>query len=137
MSALEKLENLFTVYVPMFGKAETVGGEIIRAVVRIGYRYMNDGDCFWQSYGVETCGSSMLYLCKFGAPFTTWENQNVGVEYGVSELEKLYEVTVDYLDNHKKLFEQKNNEDSRTGFSSEANERYAYWLEEENEEDEY
>ena len=41
---------------------ETVGGEIIRAINRLGYRWWNDGDKFFVGYGVETCGSDALLI---------------------------------------------------------------------------
>ena len=38
------LEDWFEEYVPSMGKADTVGGEIVRAFSRIEYRSYNDGD---------------------------------------------------------------------------------------------
>ena len=40
----ETLDGLFDKYVPVSGKAETIGGEIVRAISRITYRFYNDGD---------------------------------------------------------------------------------------------
>lgn len=54
--------EMYEKYVPSMGKADTVLGEIIRAVSRIIYRWYNDGDRFTDDYGVETAGSSALYL---------------------------------------------------------------------------
>ena len=50
-------------YVPASGAAVTVGGEIIRAMDRVIYRYWNDGDRVGEGYGNETCNSSYRYLC--------------------------------------------------------------------------
>ena len=44
-------EALFDEYVPACGKAKTLGGEILRAISRIVYRYYNDGDTVWHYYG--------------------------------------------------------------------------------------
>lgn len=58
----DKLEMLFEVLVPSRGKADTVAGELVRAMMRILYRDYNDGDLFYEGYGIETCGSSVAYL---------------------------------------------------------------------------
>ena len=49
---------------PASGKAETVAGEIIRAVDRIWYRWNNDGDKINVGYGKETCNGTARYLEK-------------------------------------------------------------------------
>lgn len=56
------LEYLFDKLVPSSGAAETVAGEYVRAIMRILYRDYNDGDKFFEGYGLETCGSSAEYL---------------------------------------------------------------------------
>lgn len=56
------LEVLFEELVPSEGTAETVAGELVRAMMRVLYRDYNDGDKFYESYGIETCGSSIAYL---------------------------------------------------------------------------
>ena len=55
-------EELFDKYVPAMGIAETVGGEILRAMTRILYRFYNDGDMVGVGYGNETVNSSDRYL---------------------------------------------------------------------------
>ena len=70
MKAFEQLEqlnrdffdNLRDQYVPACGPAETFGGEIIRAMDRVIYRYFNDGDMVFVGYGNETCNSSYRFL---------------------------------------------------------------------------
>lgn len=57
-----KLDKLCKKYVPPYGEAKTVYGEILRAYARLAYRFYNDGDMFFKGYGVDTCGSSLLYL---------------------------------------------------------------------------
>ena len=49
---------------PVSGKAETVAGEIIRAVDRIWYRWYNDGDKINVGYGKETCNGTARFLEK-------------------------------------------------------------------------
>ena len=55
-------EELCDKYVPASGQAKTVGGEIVRAVSRIHYRFYNDGDFAGYGYGIETVGSACSYL---------------------------------------------------------------------------
>lgn len=65
-NAEEKIISLFEELVPFKGKADTVAGEIIRAISRIGYRYNNDGDCIGIEYGNETCNPAARYLKSVG-----------------------------------------------------------------------
>lgn len=58
----KQLEVLFEELVPSSGKADTVAGELVRAMMRILYRDYNDGDLFYEGYGIETCGGSVAYL---------------------------------------------------------------------------
>lgn len=60
------IQILFDQLVPPQGPAETVAGEIIRAMMRILYRDYNDGDKFYEGYGIETCGSCAVYLADHG-----------------------------------------------------------------------
>ena len=55
-------DELFDKYVPKQGKADTIGGEIIRAANRIIYRYYNDGDMAGFGYGKETVNPACRYL---------------------------------------------------------------------------
>ena len=48
------------------GKSDTVRGELIRAVNRIGYRFYNDGDQIGRGYGNETCNAAGRYIGKYG-----------------------------------------------------------------------
>lgn len=60
--ASNKLEVLFDKLVPNSGTAQSVAGEMVRAMMRILYRDYNDGDVFYEGYGLETCGSSAEFL---------------------------------------------------------------------------
>lgn len=61
-----RINELFEVLVPIEGKADTVAGEIIRAISRIGYRNYNDGDHVGVGYGRETCNPAARYLMSLG-----------------------------------------------------------------------
>jgi hypothetical protein len=56
------LEELFQKLVPGSGMAETVEGELVRAIMRVWYRYYNDGDYYFRGYGKETVGPTVYYL---------------------------------------------------------------------------
>lgn len=58
----EEINALFEELVPASGKADTVAGEIVRAVARIGYRNYNDGDHIGVGYGKQTCNPAARYL---------------------------------------------------------------------------
>lgn len=58
----KELTKLFDKLVPSNGSADTIEGEMVRAIMRIWYRYFNDGDYFFRGYGKETCGSSVDFL---------------------------------------------------------------------------
>jgi len=58
------LDKYFDELVPSSGKAGTVNGEIVRAANRIGYRWYNDGDKFFEGYGAVTAGPAMAFLTK-------------------------------------------------------------------------
>jgi hypothetical protein len=60
----DRINALFKELVPASGPAETVAGEIIRAICRIGFRWVNDGDQLGIGYGKETCNPAGRYLAK-------------------------------------------------------------------------
>lgn len=61
-STIDRLNGEFERLVPNSGKADTKAGEIVRALNRIGYRYLNDGDKVGQDYGNETCNPAARFL---------------------------------------------------------------------------
>lgn len=62
----ERLSKLFNELVPDMGKAESLAGEMVRAINRIGYRFCNDGDMVNQGYGKETCNAPARFLMNKG-----------------------------------------------------------------------
>lgn len=60
----ERLNSYFEKLVPASGKADTVAGEIVRALSKIGYRYFNDGDMIGVDEGNETCNAPARYLAE-------------------------------------------------------------------------
>ncbi len=57
-----RLHKLFDELVPASGKADSLAGELVRAVARIGYRFFNDGDRIGLGYGKETCNPAARFL---------------------------------------------------------------------------
>ena len=55
-------DDLFDELVPDMGPAKSLGGEIVRATARIGYRWYNDGDKVYVGYGRETCNQAARFL---------------------------------------------------------------------------
>lgn len=111
-----ELEELFNKYVPRIGKADTVGGEIVRAISKIGYRNFNDGDHIGVGYGNETCNAPARYLA------VTIPDMNISGIIGdmwgtISDdmydigLEKLEKMIVMYLHQHMELFKTENFDD--------------------------
>jgi len=111
----EKINKLFEELVPASGKADTVAGEIIRAVSRIGYRNYNDGDHIGVGYGKETCNPAARYLvAKAGGRV----ERAIADMWGVEEdsrydamVETLETEVVAYLELHPELKEAENKED--------------------------
>lgn len=62
----EPFETAFDLLVPESGNCETVAGEMIRAMMRLLYRDYNDGDLFYEGYGLETAAPAASYLMENG-----------------------------------------------------------------------
>lgn len=68
-------EELTKRYVPFKGKASTVGGEMLRCINRIAYRYFNDGDTVARYYG------GTRNLLKGANTFLMKKSLSLGFEY--------------------------------------------------------
>lgn len=64
VSSDDPLDEAFKLLVPADGKASKVAGELVRAMMRIIYRDYNDGDLFYDGYGIETCADCVAYICE-------------------------------------------------------------------------
>lgn len=111
----DPLHVAFELLVPSSGKADTVAGELIRAVNRIIYRDLNDGDLFYEGYGIETCGDAVAFLCE-KIPYLEREFEDIamrtmqGQNYTDAINDIAYEV-LDYIYNNEDLVIASNNED--------------------------
>ena len=57
---------LYDELVPMSGKCDSLAGEMVRAIARIGYRFFNDGDWLNVGYGIETVNPAARFLLSVG-----------------------------------------------------------------------
>ena len=103
---------------PGMGKADTVAGEIIRAVDRIHYRWWNDGDRINVGYGKETCNGTARYLEKIRGtefPVEIWSGRLNDDEY-TEFTERLVEEMFAFIKARPELEATPNTEDSRADF---------------------
>ena len=132
----ERINELFEELVPSNGKADTVAGEIIRAVCRIHYRNWNDGDHIGVGYGKETCNAAARYLMTVG----NQEMRDILCDMWGMISDRVYDaavatllyLTLDYLDEHPELKRVANTEDLWDYYIKEEDEDY-----DEDEEEDY
>lgn len=124
-----KWGKLFDEFVPGEDEADTVAGEILRAVCRIQYRYYNDGDMIGTDYGRYTCNAPARYLiavCRNNSIErqirTMWGMFDVD-EYE-KQLDKLKDLIWDYLTDNAELFFKKNNDDMWEWFDDEEDKQW-------------
>lgn len=122
-------QNLYHDLVPEQGKAETVAGEIIRALNWIGYTYYETGDVYFVGYGLDTAGSEAIYLSKISKAFETLINTLYPQQYFITTSQKKsYENFLKTLEikllqeikNNPELILKRNTTDSRTKYVNEA-----------------
>lgn len=111
----DPIQTAHELLVPMSGKADTVAGEIVRAMMRILYRDYNDGDLFYDGYGIETCGDAVAFLCdKVPDTYSSFEiialNNLTDSSYS-DAINDIANEVLDYLYANPELFTQKNDED--------------------------
>ena len=106
--------ELFDKYVPFIGKADTVGGEIVRAISKIVCKNFSDGDCIGVGYGNETCNAPARYL-KYvtkEADIRALIDDMWGNEFDYDDkLERLEKLVYQYVTDNEWVFERKNDDD--------------------------
>lgn len=98
---MQRLSDLTDRLMPPCGPAATIEGELLRALNKIMYRWYNDGDYWYDGYGIETAGAAASFLDHFAA-----EDFSPALEasYGLREdeydeaLDKLAEKVVAYVE---------------------------------------
>ena len=140
----KRISVLFDKLVPGSGNADTVEGEIIRALNRIIYRWGNDGDLFWSGYGAETAGPAMEYLTdasdipfEIREKFKAWENDNFGKDYDKGELIDLAQIALQHVEIKVKEDDLTKNEDDLFNYGQKYIDHVRDMEEEEDEYDDY
>lgn len=130
---LDKLGKLFDKYVPDSGQAKTVGGEIVRAINRVLYRYWNDGDMVGIGDGILTCNCSYRYLEDKVPSFP--ELYCFGDERKYENaLQFATHTVLTFLEKHPELFETPNDTDSSERSNEDCKE-YDDWCRDNGDED--
>lgn len=119
------IDSIFHELVPSTGPADTVAGEVIRAVGKVGYRYYNDGDVYYQGYGLETAAPSMQYILDFISQYGEKDDQDKAEKLVQDQmtqyddrkyedhLDSIFEIVLTVLSypENAGLFEEKNTQD--------------------------
>ena len=140
----KRISVLFDKLVPGSGNADTVEGEIIRAINRIIYRWGNDGDHFARGYGAETVGPAMEYLTdasdiplEIRTKFKAWENDNFSKDYDKGELIDLAQIALQHVEIKVKEDDLTKNEDDLFNYGQKYIDHVRDMEEEEDEYDDY
>tara|TARA_R110002051_G_scaffold60020_1_gene110061 strand:+ start:863 stop:1621 length:759 start_codon:yes stop_codon:yes gene_type:complete len=125
-----RVSVLFNKLVPGQGTADTVEGEMLRAINRIVYRYYNDGDEYMRGYGTETAGPAHAFLVDSNNPKKAALNQifSTGTNYETTINDAL-ELIVDYI-------ESRNGEYTKNNLGDMFDYK-AHWEDEEDYDDDY
>lgn len=99
-------------YVPACGKAATLGGEILRAIGRIIYKFYNDGDTVARYYSSSYNHSwgAEKFLSKHVPSYYIMRDITDDMDFEDAACRNLKRV-VDYLRENPQLFEVENYED--------------------------
>lgn len=106
-----KYEMWFEQYVPTSGNCSTLGGEILRAITKIVYRYYNDGDTVDDFYGSDynSCRGADIFLEKYIPNYKSLAGvRELTYEDAVCDRLKFI---MDYLTNNPNVFETPNEDD--------------------------
>jgi len=106
-----QFEHLFDVLVPSSGKCDTLAGELIRAINKIEYRWFNDGDRWFEDYGIETAGPAAMFVINFENDDETpyydfmikWAEDNSDDDEYDTKVEQLKNSMSAYIKNHPEL----------------------------------
>jgi len=93
-------EPLYNKLVPGQGDAETVEGEMLRAINRLIYRWYNDGDKYYEGYGTETAGPAHSFLVNARHPQREAMNQLFKEFISDDEYEKMLNDILDVILDH-------------------------------------
>lgn len=111
----DPIETAFELLVPGSGKADTTAGELVRAMMKILYRDYNDGDMFYDGYGIETCGDAVAFLCS-KLPELENDFENIAMrqlrdDAYTKALKQISEKVIEYIIDNPDSVIEKNTED--------------------------
>ena len=133
-------DAMYDRYVPACGKCDTLGGEILRAINRIVYKFYNDGDTVARYYssGYNHSYGAEKFLYKHVPGYYLMRDITDDTDFESAACKNLKTV-VDYLRENPALFEVKNAEDfldlSPYEEWPEEDEEYDEWEDDNNEEE--
>jgi hypothetical protein len=96
----DRNEPLYDELVPVSGDAETLEGEMLRAINKIIYRYYNDGDKYYEGYGTETAGPAHSFLVNANHPLKATMNRLFKEFISDDEYEKMVKDILDVILDH-------------------------------------
>ena len=103
----ERINKLFEELVPFEGKANSLAGELVRAMSRIGYRFFNDGDLVNIGYGKETCNPAGRFLGAKGNDRIARLTADAWAVYSEEAYEKVLDIlcgaVADYVEQNPDL----------------------------------
>ena len=103
----ERINQLFEELVPASSKAESLAGELVRAMARNGYRWYNDGDQVGIGYGRETCNPAARFLIHKGNKEVSDLAASIWGIYSEEVYEKRIDLlagaVADYVESHPEL----------------------------------
>lgn len=110
-----RMEELYERLVPSSGSTETVGGEVVRAFNRLGYRFLNDGDHVGIRGGNDTCNCAARFIYEKVPPASEVIENLWGEEQETAYsdyLEELQNIVLWYLaEDGREEMERENTED--------------------------
>lgn len=93
----DRNEPLYDKLVPGRGDAETVEGEMLRAINRIAYRFYNDGDKYFEYYGTETAGPAHSFLVNANHPLRSAMRKILDEPSGDASYERMIKDALDMI----------------------------------------
>lgn len=114
------INKLFNELVPGNGTAETVAGELVRAIAKVQYRDYNDGDVFYEGYGLETCAPAAAFLMNFDGDedyeeieegLKDIEDKSLSDSEYTAALDSIADSLTQYIMSHPALLTQHNEKD--------------------------
>lgn len=114
-NADDPMQKAFDLWVPAQGKADNKAGELIRAMMKIMYRDFNDGDVFYEGYGIETCAGAVAFLIdkipELENDFEDIAMAQLDGDAYTSSIEKISQKVLDYIYENPNLIREASDED--------------------------